>query len=150
MNLKILVWFLLPAGALLAAGGNAAPDAKPVSVASPDGRLVVDFRVTGAGAPRYAIRLAGQPVLQESRLGLVREDADFSQDLRLVGQSPTTPVRDRYEILTAKRRVNTYRANRKEFHLQTAAGQRLDVIFQVSNDGVAFRYCFPKIGRAHV
>ena len=143
MKLKILGWFLLPAGALLAAGQGSVPDAKPVSVASPDGRLVVDFRLTSAGAPRYAIRLAGQPVLQESRLGLVREDADFSQDLRLAGQSPTTVVRDRYEILTAKRRVNTYRANRKEFHLQTAAGQRLDVIFQVSNDGVAFRYGFP-------
>jgi len=144
MKLRILGWLLLPAGALLAAGGNAAPDAKPVSVASPDGRLVVDFRLTSAGAPRYAIRLAGQPVLQESRLGLVREDADFSQGLRLAGLFPTTLVRDRYEILTAKRRVNTYRANRKEIHLQTAAGQRLDVIFQVSNDGVAFRYGFPE------
>jgi hypothetical protein len=143
MKLQILVWFLLPAGALLAAGESPAPDAQPVSVASPDGRLVVDFRLTSAGAPRYAICLAGQPVLQESRLGLVREDADFSQGLRLAGQSPTTVVRDRYEILTAKRRVNTYRANRKEFHLQTAVGQRLDVIFQVSNDGVAFRYGFP-------
>ena len=143
MKLKILAWFLLPAGALLAAGQSTAPDAKPDSVASPDGRLVVDFRLNSAGAPRYAIRLAGQPVLQESRLGLVREDADFSRGLRLEGSSPTTSVNDRYEILTAKRRVNTYRANRREFHLQTAAGQRLDVIFQVSNDGVAFRYRFP-------
>ena len=143
MKLKILAWFLLPAGALLAAAQSTAPDAKPDSVASPDGRLVVDFRLNSAGAPRYAIRLAGQPVLQESRLGLVREDADFSRGLRLEGSSPTTSVNDRYEILTAKRRVNTYRANRREFHLQTAAGQRLDVIFQVSNDGVAFRYRFP-------
>ena len=143
MKLKILAWFLLPAGALLAAAQSTAPAPKPDSVASPDGRLVVDFRLNSAGAPRYAIRLAGQPVLQESRLGLVREDADFSRGLRLEGSSPTTSVNDRYEILTAKRRVNTYRANRREFHLQTAAGQRLDVIFQVSNDGVAFRYRFP-------
>ena len=92
MKLKILAWFLLPAGALLAAGQSTAPDAKPDSVASPDGRLVVDFRLNSAGAPRYAIRLAGQPVLQESRLGLVREDADFSQGLRLAGQSPTSIV----------------------------------------------------------
>jgi alpha-glucosidase len=143
MKLKILGWFLLPAGVLLAAAASPAPAEKPDSVASPDGRLVVDFRLNSAGAPRYAIRLAGQPVLQESRLGLVREDADFSQGLRLEEPSPTILVNDRYEILTAKRRVNTYRANRREFHLQTAAGQRLDVIFQVSNDGVAFRYRFP-------
>ena len=62
--------------------------------------------------------------------------------------SRTERVRDKYEILTAKRRVNDYRANRKVFHLQTAAGQKLDIIFQVSNDGVAFRYFFPETNAA--
>ena len=113
-------------------------------VASPDGSLVVNFRLDEAGAPRYVIRLNDKLVLQESRLGLIRSDADFSHGLRLISTSPVAPVRDRYEILTAKRRLNDYRANRRLFHLQTAAGQQIDIIFQVSNDGVAFRYFFPE------
>jgi hypothetical protein len=118
--------------------------ASPVArVESPDRRLVVEFSLTDAGGPVYVIQRDGRPVLRESRLGLVRDDADFTRGLRLHGSSPVETVRDRYEILTAKRRVNTYVANRQVFHLQTAAGRPMDIIFQVSNDGVAFRYFFP-------
>jgi hypothetical protein len=144
MHPKILAGFLLLPMAVLAAGATPPPD----SVASPDGRLTVEFRLTSAGTPRYTIHREGRPVLLESRLGLVREDADFSAGLQLVGASKTAAVRDHYEVLTAKRRVNNYQANRKEFHLQTAAGQNLLIIFQVSDDGVAFRYCFPETNAA--
>ena len=125
-----------------AAGEAQGPRA--LRVAGPDGRLAVDFRLDDAGSPRYAIRLGGRPALGESRLGLVRDDADFSRGLRLLSASRSEPVRDRYEILTSKRRVNLYRANRKVFRLQTADGRRMDIIFQVSDDGVAFRYFFPE------
>ena len=128
--------------------GNAAAPAEATRLASPDGRIAIDFHLNADGAPRYAIQLDAKPALQESRLGLVRDDADFSKGLRLVSASRTERVRDKYEILTAKRRLNDYRANRKVFHLQTAAGQKLDIIFQVSNDGVAFRYCFPETNAA--
>ncbi len=118
--------------------------AQSSSVASPDGRLMAEVHLDPAGAPRYSVRLNGQVVLAESRLGLVRDDADFSKGLRLVSVSSATPVHDRYEILTAKRRLNNYVANRKVYHLQTVDGRKMDVIFQVSNDGVAFRYFFPE------
>jgi alpha-glucosidase len=122
---------------------NAAPESKAPGIASPDGRLVIEFHLGAADGPRYAIQFDGKPVLLDSRLGLVRDDSDFSQGLRLTSVSDTEPVRDQYEILTAKRRVNTYLANRKVFHLLNAADQEMDILFQVSNDGVAFRYFFP-------
>ena len=114
------------------------------AVKSPDGKLEADFTLNADGAPRYTVSKTGQPVLRESRLGLVRDDADFSQGLTLLGTSPTEPVVDHYEILTAKRRLNDYRANRQIYHLATKDGKKMDVIFQVSNDGVAFRYFFPE------
>jgi hypothetical protein len=144
MKLQILVWFLLPAGVLLAADENPAPDAAGVSIAGPNGRLAVEFNLDGAGAPRYSVRLAGRPVLADSQLGLVRDDADFSWGLALISVSSPEPVRDHYEILTAKRRINSYQANSRVFHLQRSDGKKLDIIFQVSDDGVAFRYLFPE------
>ena len=117
------------------------------SVASPNGRLKVDFQLDADGAARYAIRLDDKPVLRDSRLGLVRDDDDFSRGLRLLSASRTEAVRDGYEILTAKRRVNVYRANRRVLRLRSASGQRMDIIFQVSDDGAAFRYFFPGAGR---
>ena len=126
---------LLDGGTLIAAAG---------SVQSPDGQLTVVFRLNPEQSPVYAIQQAGRTVLPESRLGLIREDEDFSKGLTLASESGVEPVRDDYEILTAKRRLNHYRANRQVFHLATASGKRLDLIFQVSNDGVAFRYYFPE------
>lgn len=122
----------------------AVPELTTMQIASPNGRLVVDFRLNEAGAPRYTIRLDGKLVLQESRLGLIRNDTDFSHGLRFLSASGVVPVRDRYEILTGKRRLNDYRANRRVFRLRTAAGQKMHIIFQVSDDGVAFRYFFPE------
>lgn len=121
-----------------------ASEATVRQVASPDGRISLEFQLDDGGAPRYSIRRNGNLVLQESCLGLVRNDADFTKGLRLVATSPVKSIADDYEILTAKRRLNRYRANRRVFHLETASGDKLDVVFQVSNDGVAFRYVFPE------
>jgi alpha-glucosidase len=132
---------------VLCAGAAGAAQGRRVTVIeSPNGRLKVDFHLDAAGAPRYAVRLDGRPALRDSRLGLVRDDADFSRGLRLLSASRTVLVQDRYEILTAKRRVNVYRANRKVFRLRTASGHRMDIVFQVSDDGAAFRYFFPGAG----
>jgi alpha-glucosidase len=114
------------------------------SIGSPDGNLTVEFKLTADGAPVYLVRQAGKVVLSESRLGLVRDDEDFTKRLVPDRGSTEEKVADRYEILTAKRRFNTYEANRRVFHLKTATGKKLDVIFQVSNEGVAFRYLFPE------
>jgi alpha-glucosidase len=119
---------------------------KPEILTSPDRKIVVEFYLDATVSPRYRISFDGKLALQDSRLGLIREDADFSRNLKLLSSSPAEPVQDRYEILTAKRRLNLYRANRKVFHLQTAGGQKMNLVFQVSNDGVAFRYLFPGQG----
>lgn len=55
------------------------------SISSPDGKLTVDFHLNDDGAARYSIRLCGQEILHEWKLGLVREDADFSGALKPAG-----------------------------------------------------------------
>ncbi|MGH8186889.1 MAG: glycoside hydrolase family 97 N-terminal domain-containing protein [Steroidobacteraceae bacterium] len=118
------------------------------TLASPSQRLRVAFRRTESGEPRYSIALDRTTVLQESKLGLVRDDADFSRDLRLVDVRPVETVRDEYELATSKRRHNTYVANRRVFVLQTPQGAVLETEFQVSDTGVGFRYVFPQTSAA--
>jgi alpha-glucosidase len=113
------------------------------SVVSPDGRLRLDFQLSAGGAPRYAAFLSGVPVLDESKLGLVRDDADFTANLELVSISDAEPVADDYELLTSKRRLNHYTANRRLVDLKTARGLPMRIEFRVSDDGFAFRYIFP-------
>jgi alpha-glucosidase len=138
--LALLSVFLICAA--LSAGADDRPD--PTRIGSPNGQIVVEFQINAQGSPRYSILRDGRRVLDESRLGLVRDDADFSRGLRLKNTSRAKTVTDRYEILTAKRRANTYRATRQVFTLATSTGLQMDIIFQVSDDGVAFRYAFPK------
>jgi hypothetical protein len=129
---------------LFASQVSAAGPKLPERVASPDGRLEVTFGVYGwSNEPRYAVKLDGKPVLKESHLGLVRRDADFSKGLTLVKVSAVTPWHDEYELLTSKRRHNVYDANQRNFDLETKDGKRIQIQFQVSNSGVAFRYHFP-------
>lgn len=114
-----------------------------VPLDSPDGQVRAEFFLNAQGSPGYRISRAGRPVLIDSRLGLIREDADFSS--ALIWQEPSSQSRilDTYELPGSKRLVNRYEANRRVFRLATAKGGRIDITFQVSNDGVAFRYAFP-------
>lgn len=140
--MKVSLCFSLLFGAALIAHADD-------SVKSPDSELEAKFSLTAAGEPRYEILRDGHVVLEESKLGLIRDDADFSKGLALADESKVEPVEDRYEILTAKRRINDYRANRRVFHLLAKDGKKMDVIFQVSNDGLAFRYVFPETSVAN-
>lgn len=119
-----------------------------MQLTSPSANLAVRFFLNEDGSPFYEIAYQGQPLLRPSRLGLRRKDSDFTRSLHLLGASDVESVEDRYEILTAKRRVNWYRAHRQVMHLEAAEGQKMDLIFQVSDDGVAFRYLFPETSPA--
>jgi alpha-glucosidase len=130
-------WMLVTASAAWAAD--------PIRVASPDGKVVAAISMAGDRLV-YSVSLNGQIVLRESRLGVVREDEDFSRGLTLLPEAAgdASTVQNQYELPTIKRRVNSYSANRQVIHLAAASGKRMDVIFQVSNDGVAFCYHFPQ------
>jgi len=138
-------WLLLATVAWAASKGTPAAEVKAHSLlTSPNGRIDVAISIDTAGQPRYEISLDRKPVVLPSRLGLVREDADFSSHLELVKETSIERVSDDYEMLTNKRRLNHYLANRRVVELKAASGEALNVIFQVSDDGVAFRYQFPR------
>jgi len=113
------------------------------SVASPDGHLQMQVWLDEHGMPHYSLRRDQRAVIETSALGLVRDDADFTRNLKLTGISAPEAVHDHYEILTAKRRVNDYAAQRRVFSFADRAGHAMDLIVQMSDDGVAFRYRFP-------
>lgn len=112
------------------------------SVSSPDGKVRVVFDLNGAGTPLYSVQYEGKAVLEPSPLGLVRSDGAFDAGLTWAGVSKTETVKDDYTMLTGKRKDCEYRANRKVFRVKDADGRVMSVIFQVSNDGAAFRYAF--------
>lgn len=133
--MKLIASFLLAIPALAQALG------------SPDGQLQVDVSVNAEQQLVYTVQRAGQPVLLASRLGLVLEQGDFANGLKLVATSKVTPHREQYTLVAGKKSRVDVRANEQHFTVANAAGQQLTVTLRASNDGLALRYTVAGAGR---
>ncbi|MGW8392650.1 glycoside hydrolase family 97 N-terminal domain-containing protein [Pseudoduganella sp. HUAS MS19] len=111
-----------------------------LALESPNKRLDVSVFVNADKTLSYSVKRDGQAVLLPSPLGLKLAGADFSHGLKLVDSSPVRLVSDQYEMAVGKRREIQYRANEQVYSLVNSAGNKIDVAFRVSDDGVAFRY----------
>ncbi|MBN2104160.1 glycoside hydrolase family 97 catalytic domain-containing protein [bacterium] len=118
------------------------PDAYMIS--SPDRQISVMFRVAGDSTARYWIVSKGSVIIREGQMGLIRDDGDFSKSMVLESVSGIRTVAFDYTMPHGKKRHCYYAGVQRSFHLRNAKGQKMDIIFRVSNDGAAFRYVFPE------
>lgn len=137
--------YLLPllAGAFFSASCASESQMPGGMLQSPDKAVSLNFFLSEQQAPVFEVRHQDSLVLESSKLGIVREDADFTRDLRLEEVSAVKPVAETYEMVQGKRRERTYKANEKTFRLRNKQDESIDITFRVSNDGLAFRYSFP-------
>ncbi|MBK8090322.1 MAG: glycoside hydrolase family 97 catalytic domain-containing protein [Chitinophagaceae bacterium] len=115
---------------------------KSTIIKSPDNKIAAEVLLNKDQQLVYNIRYLNVAVLQNSSLGIVREDADFSMAMQWVTVSDQLLIKDNYRILTAKKSSINYSANRKVITVKNKEGNKMNIVFQVSNDGVAFRYEF--------
>ena len=115
-----------------------------VGITSPDKKITVQVAVNADGAIRYSVRANQQEVLRSSSLGLISNSADFSKANTLLEATPVQPVSDAYNMIHGKKKQNVYKANKRTIRFQNSDKQILEVVFQVSNDAVAFRYQLKK------
>lgn len=111
---------------------------------SPDGKISVNFWLTPSGEPVYSVSHSGTVILKESKLGIIRIDGDFSKNLSLDSASVQKLISDKYTLLHGKRLQCNYAGNKQIFYMKNAVSKKMEIIFQVSNDGAAFRYYFPE------
>lgn len=116
-------------------------EAKAVEIKSPDGKLRVTIELSEKGTLTYTVTANNQQVLQPSQLGIVSSHGDLSHSLVVVKVGKITRVQENYTLLTGKRKDCIYRANELTFEVRNPQNQILQIIFRVSNDGVAYRYC---------
>lgn len=117
------------------------------ALSSPDGQLQVDVSVNAEQQLVYTVQRAGQPVLLVSRLGLVLEQGDYANGLKLVATLPVKAHREQYTLAAGKKSRVDYRANEQRFTVANAAGQQLTLTLRASNDGLALRYSVDGAGR---
>ena len=126
--------------------------AKPVSVSSPDGRIIVTVSVKAKLVPNppgervyYSVQYDGQPLLLESPLGLeFRDQPPLAENLR-IAKSETSTANTTWNRVWGKSKTVTNHYNQVDVTLKEARspGRTFHVIFRAYNDGVALRYFLP-------
>lgn len=122
------------------------PSSDPTVFTSPDGHIRVEFGLSEDKTPFYLVHNRDSAVLDTSRLGILREDENFYKNLSVLSIADEGTIEDNYHMLQGKQKDVTYKANRYVAHLQNENGHPVDIEFQLSDDGVAFRYFFPDTG----
>ena len=113
-----------------------------VNVFSPDGK--VEVKVSDAGGRMYySVALDGQEMLQPSALGLKTSIGDFTRNLSISNSSQSS-VTSSYQMRGTKAASADYSANRLSIDVKNKDGQKMSIVFQVSNNDVAFRYEMPR------
>ncbi|MDD5184974.1 MAG: glycoside hydrolase family 97 protein [Paludibacter sp.] len=82
-------------------------------------------------------------VLPDSPLGLSRADQQFTDNLKLIGESKAVAIHDKYEMICGKRKICENFGTEKVFCYTNSTNQSLNIVFRAYNNGVAFRYIFP-------
>ena len=120
---------------------NKEKESEAMIMKSPDGELVLSLLMDRG--PALEISRKGEVVLESIALGISRKDAEFGKNLKLTSVSEPEEVQEKYSLHHGKQVEISYLANRKTYHFENEKSEKVDVICQLSNDGLAFRYFFP-------
>jgi len=113
-----------------------------LSIKSPDNRITLALENAKDGGVNYSVQLDDTLVIEKSDLGLILAEGDYYKGLTLKSVSKQILIQDDYSLLHGKRKQIKYRAHQKIFHCENSDGKPLDIVFNVSNDGIAFKYHF--------
>ena len=123
---------------------SVAASAKDVKVSSPDGSLTVTVGVDG-GKAWYSVTRGQQAVINRSELGFVLKDGDFKGDFKM-GKVTRSSLDETWsqpwgEDAQVRNHYNEMRVRLQEKKMKK---RNLYVVFRAFDDGVAFRYEFPR------
>ncbi len=116
--------------------------AQVITAESPDKSLVVRLSLQ-AEKLTYKVTYKGTPMLEESPLGLVTNEADFSTGLTFLSKEESN-VDKQYTQDRIKKSAIHYSANKLVCHFENAQKKKISIVFQVSDHDVAFRYELPR------
>lgn len=107
---------------------------------SPEGNILVQVSMAESEIC-YRVYLDDSLVVNDSPLGIALKGAgyDFISGLQITGVQYEA-VRDTFRLTTGKRKQCYLHANQLTFQVKNECGNKMQLIFRASNDGIGFRY----------
>lgn len=118
--------------------------AQDVLVVSPDKQLRVNFSLKD-GKPVYSVSYKGKFMIENSPLGLLTNEGDFASGMKFLSKADSL-IDKSYTQEKIKTSQVHYTANRLTVNLENAKQKKISIVFQVSNNNIAFRYEIPNWG----
>ena len=111
---------------------------------SPNGNLELYFNLNSIGTPIYSIKHKGKTVIKPSKMGIeLKDKIDLDSKFEILNIE-TCEIDEPWEPVLGEEAIIQNRYNEIKFHLkQKESNKKLDIVFRVFNEGVAFRYEFP-------
>lgn len=114
-------------------------------IQSPSKSLTVNFSIDNEGKPNYSVILKDKKIVNQSFLGLkLKDGTDFTKGFK-VEDSNTSTFDEVWKPVLGEQ--STIRNNYNELAItlvQKENDKKLSITFRVFDEGVAFRYSFPK------
>ena len=115
------------------------------SLESPSKTISLEFKLINKGAPSYSVTYKNKPVLLSSLMGIYQKDAADLASHFTIENSKTSTFNESWKPVLGEQAqiVNHYNELTISL-LQMGTGKKMNIIFRAFDEGVAFRYEFPK------
>jgi hypothetical protein len=115
------------------------------SIQSPSNKIFVDFKLTANGQASYSVKYKNKPIILESTLGIKLKDKPALVANFVIDSVKVTTFNESWKPVLGEQASIVNHYNEKIFALnQKDTHVKMNIIFRVFDEGVAFRYEFPK------
>jgi hypothetical protein len=115
------------------------------SVQSPSGKIVVNFKLVGDGQPTYSVNYKDKAVVLESALGIkLKEKPVLDAKFEISGSKTATFNESWKPVLGEQSNILNHYNELTVSLIQKETRVKMNIIFRAFDEGIAFRYDFPK------
>lgn len=115
------------------------------SIQSPSNKISVNFKLIGNGRPSYVVNYKNNPVIQESALGMkLKEKPALDANFEIVDSKTSTFNESWKPVLGEQSNILNHYNELIISLIQKETKVKINIIFRAFDEGVAFRYDFPK------
>ncbi len=112
---------------------------------SPSKEVSVTFTLAEKGSPSYAVNYKGKPVILPSLMGVyLKGDSDLASGFAADGVQQTSVNETWKPVLGEQSKIKNQYNQMTVALVQAKTGRRMNIIFKAYDEGIAFRYDFPK------
>ncbi len=112
--------------------------AQVASLSGPDGRLMLSV-FNDNGQAQYSVKYDDKTILEKSPLGFITNEGDFTKSLKLIEHNKEN-IDKKYSQDRIKKSEIHYVANKLTCTFENQENKQFSIVFQVSNNDIAFRY----------